>query len=420
MAVLPPPSMFIPSRVACAALMPYFTLLLARLPTMTWPVPLTLMPSPPLPCAVLRSIRLPEPGGAAGADGDALRRVGAGGVGHDDVAQREVTDLDAGSVRLTCVVRLDAVVRRLGDLDAAGVEPHVVAPDEVVVGVLEHDAAVAHGVRDVADQLVGVRPLDDDAGLALGEDVGLEPVAGGAEGHHDARVGGADDLVGTDDVVVGGLEDDREVARARDEVAFDDVGVGSLDAQALARAAHDAVVVDVGELRAGEQRDAATVAGDDVLANGVALSVLVGVDELDATQLVELEAHQRDDAERRAVAELDAGIEPLDVAVRDRHRVEARVEDAVGEPRAGDGVPVEVDGDAVGADHEAVAGTVGQVVGQPRALGQHLPAGDGSRHRSGRHGPRVRRRRGVDVRRRVDGPHREAVPSDGQAREIDG
>ena len=71
-----------------------------------------------------------------------------------------------------------------------------------------------------------------------------------------------------------------------------------------------------------------------LLADDVAVGAVVGVGQLDAGQLVELQRELRHDVAGGAAAELHAGVELLDRAVRDRDRVEAVVQDAEAETGA--------------------------------------------------------------------------------------
>ena len=132
------------------------------------------MPSPSLLLAVLPSMTLPEPAPPWSLTSMptllTLAVLPTMTLLSDSDAQR-----DAGAGRLAGVVRLDAVVARADQLDAARVERDVVLLDQAVVGVVEVDAA-GRGVDGVADDLVAVRLADLDA-LAL-QRVALDEVVG--------------------------------------------------------------------------------------------------------------------------------------------------------------------------------------------------------------------------------------------------
>ena len=178
------------------------------------------------------------------------------------------------------------------------------------------------------------------------------------------------------------------------------------------RAAAHGVVAYRGVLGARCQGDAVGVAADGVRAEDVAVAGGIGVGQLDPGERVELHGHRLDDAEARAGVEGDAVVESLDESVADRHGVEAVVAHAGAGVEAGEDVTVEVDGDAVGADDDAVGRAVDEVVGHAGALGEHLATRNVRGHGRRTDGPGVRGRRRVGVARGVAGAHVEAVIAD--------
>ena len=107
-----------------------------------------------------------------------------------------------------------------------------------------------------------------------------------------------------------------------------------------------------------------------------------------------------DDVQLGAVVQHHAVVEVGEAAVLDRHRVVAVVEDRGADRLAVDRLAVQVDGDLVGADDEAVADAVAEVVVDDDALRDLLAAEDGLRDRRGADRPDVGRR---DAVARVEG-----------------
>ena len=146
---------------------------------------------------------------------------------------------------------------------------------------------------------------------------------------------------------------------------------------------------------------------------------LLGLPERDAGELVGLDRHRLDDVVRGVRVQRDAVVEVDAAAVADRHRVEAVVAHGGAEADAVDRVAVEVDGDRVGADHEAVELAVVEVVEHARAVRQHLAAGHVLGDRRSRDRPGVGRRRRVGVARGVAGADPQLVSTDGERGELE-
>ncbi len=327
--------------------------------------------------------------------------VGAGPVSFvfEDPDADALTDLEAGAQAVGRVVVLDEEVVGAPGLDAARVEAQVAVQDLRVGRVVEHHAAVRLLVRRDADHLVAVGVVDDHAGVAVAVvGAALDGVAVRPGLHQHAGVAGVVDRVVEEDVLGRALEQHAavavEVRVGRDavhRVALDQVPVGSQDVDLLAEVAVDLVVPDGAVLGAGVEEHPELVVRDLAVADRVAVSAVVGVEELDAGDGIAKAVHVVQDGVRgarrqeRAPAELaddavlhehvgaaadpDAGREAFLLAGRVRDQVVGTVDDLL----------VQVDDDVRSADDDALTRAVVE-----RGLGRHDRVLRRARRRSAR------------------------------------